>query len=106
MFIGSFYFIFCICLIFKECTILLLQVAEIANKYNSTCDALRQPPHTAPEDRMTVRQRKEAELQAAWETLHQYWQFVQDNPYDFNGWTYLLSHVETMVGYKECWRLL
>ena len=26
--------------------------------------------------------------------LEAYWQFVQTNPQDFNGWTYLLQHVE------------
>ncbi|XP_037071445.1 pre-mRNA-processing factor 39-like [Pollicipes pollicipes] len=26
--------------------------------------------------------------------LEHYWQFVRENPYDFNGWTYLLQHVE------------
>ena len=58
------------------------------------------PVTKAPEvvdDGLTPKQRKEAELRVAWDTLHQYWQFVQDNPYDFDGWTYLLSHVENMV---------
>ncbi|KAF2364704.1 Alpha-ketoglutarate-dependent dioxygenase AlkB-like [Trinorchestia longiramus] len=68
-------------------------VAGIAAEYNSKKDAIRATP---AEDRFAAKQRKDAEIQAAWETLHQYWQFVQDNPYDFNGWTYLLSHVEAM----------
>uniref|UniRef100_A0A6A7FSF9 Pre-mRNA-processing factor 39 n=1 Tax=Hirondellea gigas TaxID=1518452 RepID=A0A6A7FSF9_9CRUS len=68
-------------------------VADIANKYSTRKDALRPQPG---EDKLTTKIRKDQELQAAWDTLHQYWQFVQDNPYDFNGWTYLLTHVETM----------
>ena len=28
--------------------------------------------------------------------LEAYWQFVKDNPHDFNGWTYLLQHVENI----------
>ncbi|XP_018018000.1 uncharacterized protein LOC108674549 isoform X2 [Hyalella azteca] len=68
-------------------------VVGIANAFNSKKDAIRA---SSSEDRFAAKQRKEAEVQAAWETLHQYWQFVQDNPYDFNGWTYLLSHVEAM----------
>lgn len=73
---------------------LFLKVSKIASSYSSAKDALRAQPG---EDSVATKQRKDAELHAAWDTLHQYWQFVQDNPYDFNGWTYLLSHVETMV---------
>ena len=28
--------------------------------------------------------------------LESYWKFVRENPQDFNGWTYLLQHVETV----------
>ena len=28
--------------------------------------------------------------------LEAYWQFVKDNPHDFQGWTYLLQHVENI----------
>ena len=28
--------------------------------------------------------------------LQAYWQFVKDNPQDFQGWTYLLQHVENI----------
>ncbi len=28
--------------------------------------------------------------------LESYWSFVRENPRDFNGWTYLLQHVETI----------
>ena len=73
----------------------MFQVAEIANKFGPRKD--QRPPPLTEEEKQAARERKEAELQASWDTLHQYWQFVQDNPYDFNGWTYLLSHVETMV---------
>ena len=29
--------------------------------------------------------------------LHQYWRYVRENPYDFGGWTSLLSHAESLV---------
>ena len=28
--------------------------------------------------------------------LEAYWKFVDDNQHDFNGWTYLLQHVENI----------
>lgn len=40
-------------------------------------------------------------VQTAWNLLHQYWTFVQENPYDFDGWTYLLNHVDTMVRFFD-----
>ncbi|KAK7071105.1 PRP39 pre-mRNA processing factor 39 [Halocaridina rubra] len=39
---------------------------------------------------------QQEQIQTAWSILHQYWEFVRENPYDFNGWTYLLTHVENM----------
>ena len=41
--------------------------------------------------------RSDVQVSSETSTLHEYWQFVRENPYDFNGWTTLLSHVETLV---------
>lgn len=35
------------------------------------------------------------------QVLNHYWQFVRDNPQDFNGWCYLIQHVETLDDLDE-----
>ncbi len=50
-----------------------------------------------------VRQQREEKAEAqddkrARELLQRYWQFVRENPRDFNGWCYLVQHAETLEG--------
>ncbi|KAK8748024.1 hypothetical protein OTU49_016278 [Cherax quadricarinatus] len=71
------------------------QVAKITISYKTDEEQKK-----AEEERIKeVEQREkeqQAQIESAWSVLHQYWQFVRENPYDFNGWTYLLNHVESM----------
>ncbi|XP_064104976.1 LOW QUALITY PROTEIN: pre-mRNA-processing factor 39-like [Macrobrachium nipponense] len=60
------------------------QVASITKKFDSL------------ETEKAKEEEQQKEIQTAWSILHQYWEFVRENPYDFNGWTYLLTHVENM----------
>lgn len=62
--------------------------------------AMKQKRVQGPE--MTVEsvvQRRTEENNKA--VLDAYWQFVRENPQDFNGWTYLLQHVENMGDLDE-----
>jgi pre-mRNA-processing factor 39 len=44
---------------------------------------------------------KEKEDYNAKAVLEAYWSFVRENPRDFNGWTYLLQHVENIDVVEE-----
>lgn len=35
------------------------------------------------------------------QVLNHYWQFVRENPQDFNGWCYLIQHVENIDDMDE-----
>ncbi|XP_059091219.1 uncharacterized protein LOC131886822 [Tigriopus californicus] len=62
--------------------------------------AMKMKPVQGPEVTVesVVQQRTEENNKAV---LDAYWQFVRENPQDFNGWTYLLQHVENMADLNE-----
>ncbi|XP_068223552.1 uncharacterized protein [Palaemon carinicauda] len=68
----------------EDASISASQVASITKNYDSL------------EEEKAKEDKQQKEIETAWSILHQYWQFVRENPYDFNGWTYLLTHVENM----------
>ncbi|CAG0884593.1 unnamed protein product [Cyprideis torosa] len=42
------------------------------------------------------------DLAAGMSILGQYWEYVKSNPHDFNGWSSLLAHVETLDNLDAC----
>lgn len=78
------------------------QVAKITVAYK-TDEQQKKDEETQKKEEEKKAEERQAQIETAWSILHQYWQFVSENPYDFNGWTYLLNHVESMVrNTKKC----
>lgn len=77
------------------------QVAKITVAYKTEEDRKKDEEDLKKEEENKAKERQ-AQIETAWSILHQYWQFVSENPYDFNGWTYLLNHVESMVRRIHC----
>lgn len=71
------------------------QVAKITVAYKTDEEQKKDEENQKKEEEKKAEERQ-AQIETAWSILHQYWQFVSENPYDFNGWTYLLNHVESM----------
>lgn len=72
------------------------QVAKITVGYKTDEEQKKEEEERIKEEVQREKERQ-VQVETAWSVLHQYWQFVRENPYDFNGWTYLLNHVESMV---------
>ncbi|XP_071545465.1 uncharacterized protein [Panulirus ornatus] len=71
------------------------QVAKITVGYK-TCEEQKKEEEERIKEEEQKEKERQVQVETAWSVLHQYWQFVRENPYDFNGWTYLLNHVESM----------
>ncbi|KAG7153645.1 Pre-mRNA-processing factor 39-like 1, partial [Homarus americanus] len=71
------------------------QVAKITVSYKTDEEQKQAEEDRIQEEKQREQERK-VQVETAWSILHQYWQFVRENPYDFNGWTYLMNHVENM----------
>nr|XP_045598774.1 uncharacterized protein LOC123758422 [Procambarus clarkii] len=71
------------------------QVAKITISYKTDEEQKQVEVERIKEAEQREKERQ-VQIDTAWSVLHQYWQFVRENPYDFNGWTYLLNHVESM----------
>ncbi|KAK8379384.1 hypothetical protein O3P69_019348 [Scylla paramamosain] len=71
------------------------QVAQITVECR-TVEAERQRKEGRQREEVEREKRKREEEEAAWDLLHQLWEFSRCNPYDFDGWTRLLGHVEVV----------
>lgn len=74
------------------------EITAMANEEQSGQKLVQGPELPAEQKDELIRAQHQNNLK---EILNHYWQFVRENPQDFNGWCYLIQHVETMDDLDE-----